>query len=82
MKLLNSIEINMVTGQGSTATQLNETQTFPSSLMKTLKRDALYCSVGMSLLLSPAGLSIATAGLAAGFVLGLGVGYVEWVLFN
>ena len=67
---------------GGSQSMLTPLEALPSSLLQTLSKDALYGSVGMSLLFSPAGIGIASLGLATGFALGLGVGYVEWIAFG
>lgn len=80
MQQLNRLEVSLISGGNQSYS--NSDQSLPSSLLQVLRKDALYGSVGMSLLFSPAGLGIAGVGLATGFALGLGVGYLEWIVFS
>ena len=80
---MQQIQMNQATlVTGGSQSFFSPLEGLPSSLLKTLSKDALYGSVGMSLLFSPAGLGIASVGLATGFALGLGVGYIEWIAFG
>ncbi|HET9843379.1 MAG TPA: hypothetical protein VFP93_01810 [Gammaproteobacteria bacterium] len=47
-----------------------------------LKRDALLGALGLGLLCSPAGLVVGSLGAIAGLCLGLGCGYLEWVVYQ